>query len=134
MELAVASLAAVPLLLFVAVVLLLLTSRASGRLLNNFLVVLALFAGLLPLAMLSIAEWWSLLLFGLLLSGLVGYVLTPHDEEPSAAASRRRRSAAILGLTPYSFQESLQEMQFWAEQVRTKTDDLRRKVRELYGG
>lgn len=131
-ELAVAALAVVPMLLLVAVVLLLLSSRASSRFLTNSLVVLALFVALLPLAMLSIQEWWSLFLFGALLSGLVGYVVVPYRGETPDAASRQRTSNAGEGaIQSHSPNEALDEMQFWAEQVKAKTADLHRKLHDL---
>ena len=131
-ELAVASLAAVPALLLVAAVLLLLTSRAAGRFLNDLLVVIALFVALLPLAMLSSQEWWSLLLFALLLSGLVGYVVMPHEEELPAPASRPRTPGAAQSAAPSSsFGDALEEMLYWAEEVKAKAADLSRAVHAL---
>jgi hypothetical protein len=131
-ELAVASLAAVPVLLLVAVVLLLLSARESTRFLKNSLVVLALFVGLLPLGLLSGQEWWSLLLFGAVLSALVGYVVVPQPEAFHKDTSRRSESHAAPRATPSrSASEALEEMQFWAEQVKSKTADFRRGVHAL---
>lgn len=131
-QLAVAMLAAVPGFLLAAVVLLLLSSRAAGWFLTNSLIVLALFVALLPLGMLSIQEWWSILLFGALLSSLVGYVVVPHQTEAQEATSRQPRSAVGPSAGPSRApEEALRELQFWAEQVRAKTADLRRKLRDL---
>jgi hypothetical protein len=131
-ELAVASLAAVPALLLVAAVLLLLASRAATRFLNDLLVVLALFVGLLPLAMLSRQEWWSLLLFALLLSGLVVNLVVPHEEELPAPASRPRTPGAAQSAAPSnSYGEALEEMLYWAEEVKVKAADLSRAVHAL---
>jgi hypothetical protein len=129
-ELAVASLAAVPVLLLVAVVLLLLSLRASSRFLNNSLVVLALFVGLLPLALLSGQELWSLLVFGALLSALVGYVAVPQRETFRDGASHERRPRPKKGAAPSRY-EALDEMLYWAEQVEARTADLRRGIRAL---
>ena len=131
-ELAVASLAVVPVLMLAAVVLLLLSSRASSWFLNNSLIVLALFVGLLPLALLSGQELWSLLLFGGLLSALVGYVVVPQRDTIQDSAPRGRESRAAQRSTPSrSTSEALEEMQFWAEQVKLKTADFGRRVHAL---
>ena len=131
-QLAVASLAAVPMLLLVAAVLLLLSSRASSRFLTNSLIVLALFVALLPLAMLLTQEWWSLLVFGALLSGLVGYVILPYRGAiPDAASRQRAPNAGQKAVRTHSVYEARDEMQFWAEQVKAKTTHLRRKLRDL---
>jgi len=129
--LAVTSLAFVP-VFFAAAVLLLFSSEASGLLLNNFLIVLALFVGLLPLALLSGQEWWSLLIFGGLLSLLVGYVIVPQRETPQQGASDRRQPHdAQRPIPSRTAGEALEEMQFWAEQVKSKTADFRRRIRAL---
>lgn len=131
-ELAIAALAAIPALLLAAVVLLLLSSRASSRFLNNSLVALALFVALLPLAVLASDDWWSLFLFGALLSGLVAYIVVPYSgEAPRATPRQPTLGIAQRTLSPPPYDESLRELQFWADQVKTKADDLRRKVRAL---
>lgn len=131
-ELAVATLAAVPALLLVAVVILLLSARASSRFVNSSLVVLALFVGLLPLALLSIQELWSLFLFGALLSGLVGYVLVPYRGELPDATSRQRESGIAQNAKPScSFYEALDQVQFWMEELKAATADLRARIDAL---
>jgi hypothetical protein len=109
-----------------------LASRAATRFLNDLLVVLALFVGLLPLAMLSRQEWWSLLLFALLLSGLVVNLVVPHEEELPAPASRPRTPGAAQSAAPSnSYGEALEEMLYWAEEVKVKAADLSRAVHAL---
>jgi hypothetical protein len=131
-ELAIATLAAVPALLLVAAVLLLLSARATSRFLNRSLVVLALFVGLLPLALLSIEELWSLFVFGALLSGLVGYVVVPHKEEAPGDISHRHGLASMRRETASdSFYEALDEVFLRMEEMKGATADLRRKVDAL---
>jgi hypothetical protein len=131
-QVAVASLAALPALLLVAAVLLLLSARASNTFVGTSLVVLTLFVAMLPLAMLSIREWWSLVAFGALLSGLVGYIVMPQRGEsreavapPSGSRAGRR---AAPSRTP---QEAFDELRFWLDEVKARTVDLRRELRNL---
>jgi hypothetical protein len=131
-QVAVASLAAVPGLLLVAAVLLLLSARASKTFVGTFLVVLTLFVAVLPLAILSIREWWSVVAFGALLSGLVGYIVAPQRGEtgeafgPRSGSGVRRRAAPSR--TP---EETSEELWFWLNEVKARTIDLRRELRNL---
>jgi cell division protein FtsW (lipid II flippase) len=131
-QVAVASLAVVPALLLVAAVLLLLSARASSTFVGTSLVVLALFVAMLPLAMLSIREWWSLIVFGALLSGLIGYIVVPYRGETREAIGPPSRDGAGLRPAPSpSPQEAFEELRFWLDEVKARTVDLHRELRNL---